>query len=241
MVLPVYFYLQLRNPPQEQWIQLWNAKPLPLSIILGSLLPGIAELTAPLFPRSSARHQQIIALIQVSPLIVATIQTVASNLYPIRNIDVRTRKSAFMPSVRQALFIAGSFSALCHLTILVHILFGWQTFSSIYVPGSSSAVASAGTSKILEGSRLFLQYDYLGITLSTLLWVYYLVVGLSDVSRTYLVSIMLIGNILIGPGAVTSAVLWWRECRFLELMLQAKKAKIPRVLARGVERIPTGI
>ncbi|KIX09425.1 uncharacterized protein Z518_00505 [Rhinocladiella mackenziei CBS 650.93] len=224
-ILPMYFYIQLRNHPGEHYIQLWNAKPLMFSVAIGGLLPGLAEIARPLFPASPLEHQNIIAIMQVSPLMVSAIQYVASNLYPIRNIDVRTRKTAYVPSVQNALVLGGIVSALSHLVIVGYVLLGGQSLLSIYMPNYNKAFQAQGEAKLLEGSRLFLQYDYIGITASVLLWCYYLVIGLSGVDKTLLLIGLVAGDLILGPGAVASGVLWWREHKMLE-QTQAKKKAI---------------
>ncbi|ETN44954.1 uncharacterized protein HMPREF1541_09829 [Cyphellophora europaea CBS 101466] len=217
-ILPLYFFTHLRNPiaPGEHYLQLWNAKPLAYSIVLGVLLPGLAELGGMRLSGTQWRHQAIIAFFQASPLLAAALQWTMSGLYPIRNIDVRTRKIAYMPSLRQALVVAGGFSAIAHMLVLGFLLTGRESFSAVYVPDNTRPVAATGLAKLLEGSRLFLQYDFLGISLSVALWCYYLVKETGEEVSTKTLTFILGGILTAGPGAVGSATLYWRENRLYE-------------------------
>lgn len=203
--------MQLRHRPSEEYIQLWNAAPLPIAFLIGAVLPGLALVTGTLLPRSVISHQQIIAFVQVSPLLIATIQVVGSSLYPIRNLDIRRRRTAALPSIQQVLKYGAIFSGLAHLVILGHAAFGSATLLRIYAPDASAAISASAVDKILEGARYFLQWDLIGITVSTGLWCFYLVSELSDISQTKLAIRLVGGMILFGPGATTSAVLSWRE------------------------------
>jgi hypothetical protein len=211
IVLPMYFWLQLRHRPSEEYIQLWNSAPLPNAFLIGAVIPGLVLVTAPLFPRPVLTHQYIIAVVQASPLLIAVMQNVGSSLYPIRNLDIRRRRTAALPSLQQVLKYGTIFSAGMHLFILGHGIFGSSSLFSIFVPDANAAVSASAMNKILEGARYFLQWDLIGIAASTILWCYYMVAELSDISQNKLVAGLVGSTILFGPGATTSAVLSWRE------------------------------
>lgn len=211
IVLPLYFWIQLSHRPTDDHIQLWNAAPLPIAFLICGILPGLALVAGPLFPRSVLSHQQIIAIVQASPLLIATIQVVGSSLYPIRNLDIRRRRTAALPSLQLVLRCGAIFSGLAHLVILCHAIIGSATLSRIYFPDVNAVVSASAADKILEGAKYFLQWDLIGIIASTGLWCFYLVSNISDISRTSLVFRLVAGNLLFGPGATTSAVLSWRE------------------------------
>lgn len=227
VILPIYFYFSLKNAPthSESYIQLWNAKPLTLAFVIGSLLPGLAEITATVIPRSDLAHQYVIAFMQASPLVMSVIQYVGSGLYPIRNIDVRTRKSAYIPSVQQALLVAGTFSMIAHLITFGNIVFGGLSARSIYLPDSQRPAQASESTLLLEGSRIFLQYDFIGICLSTAFWCAYLITDLFHVSVARLAPVLAFAIVLAGPGAVGCAVLSWREQEILENAQRERKAK----------------
>lgn len=227
VILPIYFYLSLKNQPieTESWISLWNAKPLTLSLVIGSLVPGLAEITAVVLPRSGLVHQHVIAFMQMSPLVMSAVQYIVSGLYPIRNIDVRTRKSAYIPSVQQALLVAGAFSAISHAIVLGNILLGNQSIRSIYMPDSTAVRLAHEGQKLLEGSRLFLQYDYIGIFLSIVLWCNHLITSITRVSNIKLTALLATASLLAGPAAVGCAVLSWREQEMLQRREHARKMR----------------
>ncbi|RMD42208.1 hypothetical protein DV735_g2939, partial [Chaetothyriales sp. CBS 134920] len=65
VILPLYFWIQLRYQPAEHYINLWDAAPLPAAFLIGGILPGLALVTATVLPRSTLTQQQIIALNQL--------------------------------------------------------------------------------------------------------------------------------------------------------------------------------
>lgn len=211
VVLPIYFWIHLTHQPTDAHIQLWNSAPLPYAFLACGIFPGLALISGPLLERSVASHQQIIAIVQASPLLIATIQVCGSSLYPIRSLDIRRRRTAALPSLQQVLRYGAIFSGLAHLVILGHAIIGPASLFSIYYP-SANAVASASTAdKLLQGAKYFLQWDLLGIMTSTGLWCFYMVSELSEISSTSLILRLIGGNLLFGPGATTSVVLSWRE------------------------------
>jgi hypothetical protein len=168
-------------------------------------------MTGTFLPRSVISHQQIIAFVQASPLLIATMQIVGSSLYPIRSLDIRRRRTAALPSLQQVLKLGAAFSGLAHLVILGHIVAGSATLSSVYVPDAEATFSASAVDKILQGAKYFLQWDLIGIIASTGLWCYYMVSELSDISQMSLIVRLVGGVVLFGPGATTSAVLSWRE------------------------------
>jgi len=211
VVLPIYFWLQLQHRPKEAYIQLWDAAPLPFAYIVGGVLPGLALVTRTILPRSAVTHQQIIAVVQASPLIVAIIQSVGSSLYPIRNLDIRRRRTAALPSLQRVLAFCAVFSGLAHLIILGNSIYGSASLSSIFAPDAAATPTAADVNKLLQGARYFLQWDLLGIAASTGLWCYHLLSESSEMNTMALVTRLVGGMLLFGPGATTSAILSWRE------------------------------
>jgi hypothetical protein len=221
VILPIYFWIQLSHRPTDAHIQLWNSAPLPFAFLACGVLPGLALVSGPLFPRSVATHQQIIAIVQASPLLIFAIQAAGSSLYPIRNLDIRRRRTAALPSLQQVLSYSAVFSGLAHLVILGHVILGLVSPLSIYLPSNSAIVSTSAADKLLQGAKYFLQWDLLGIVASTGLWCFYMISEISDIRRTSLILRLIGGNLLFGPGATTSAVLSWRE----EHNVEAAEAK----------------
>jgi hypothetical protein len=211
IILPLYYMVQLQFKPAEHYINLWDAAPLPAAFVIGAVLPGLAMVSSAFLPRSALTHQKILALVQASPLIIRMIQTAGAGLYPIRSLDIRRRRTAALPSVRRALIYSAILSSAAHLTVLAHIVLGYASFTSIYVPNSAAATAAPAATKIMEGAKYFLQWDLIGITLSTALWCYYLIAEFSDMSTAQVALRLVAGNLILGPGATTSMVLSWRE------------------------------
>jgi hypothetical protein len=207
-------------------MQLMHASALPSALILGGYIPALAMLSAPLFPRSPGTHQKIVALVQLSPVLVTLLQYLIAGLLP-NEISRKAqhlhagRKTLppYALALRQAYLLAAFISVTGHLYVLQRIFRSPGLFQSIYIPAANQTVMTSGTDLMLQGALLFLQYDFIIINLSSLLWAYFLLEQTAAFSVQNFGGVVLI-NAILGPGAMVTGLLWWNE----GLAIEGKKA-----------------
>ena len=118
--------------------------------------------------------------------------------------------------VRVCFLLAAASSAFGHLYVKTVILTSGNCVHRVirmYVPSLSTGPPNT-TNILVRGSWLFLQYDLIIISLSSLSWAYLLIRRLGydkAPSRFSLVAYLLLGTLTIGPGATVSLALLWRE------------------------------
>ena len=84
----------------------------------------------------------------------------------------------------------------------------------MYVPFLRTGPAGVGHDVLIYGPWLFLQYDLIVIALSSLSWAYCLLAaGASPLVRPKhrVFILLLIGTVILGPGATVSLALCYRE------------------------------
>lgn len=230
--LPLYFARHLdwlnQTSVQPQAVSEASSQAVPFSFALGAIVPAvIGLLPAWIDPstRSTERHQNILAAWQPDPLWVSMIQQLVVALL------CRHAKSDERKSYRWARFsflLAAASSAIGHLYVKTVILTStdWiHRFTRMYVPFLSKG-PSETTDILVHGPWLFLQYDLIIISLSSLSWGYSLVRRLRPngaPTRLTLVAYLLLGTLTIGPGATVSLLLFWRE-RQLQRLRDIKEA-----------------
>ena len=118
--------------------------------------------------------------------------------------------------VRSSYLIAAASSALGHVYVMVHIFTSIGPkldFVQMYVPFLWAGLSQT-PDILVSGPWLFLQYDLMIISLSSLSWAYLLVGRLLPggmLSMLRLVAILGSGALMVGPGAAVSLALFWRE------------------------------
>lgn len=218
--LPLYFAEHLRWLDQSsfapQAIDESAARAIPFSFIIGALIPAVVGMLPTwLGPahRSTQRQQTILAAWQLDPLWVSGIQSL------IIIIARKLEHSKYQGShrwVRRALLLAAFSSAIGHTYVMGFCIGSTEpslSFSRMYVP----LVFDSPKEKediLLRGPWLFLQFDLIIITLSSLSWIHALLSRLvpgETVLRPNLILALTVGALTIGPGATVSLGLAWRE------------------------------
>lgn len=216
IALPLYYYHHLR------WVgatadrlcptELASARALPLSFSLGALLPTIIGMLPTWYPRSNELHQTVLAAWQPDPVWVSVIQ---SALVVVFQTTERSTTTAVW-WVRFSYLMAAASSASGHLYTASSLLLSTDPalgFVRVYVPFLFSGPRGA-QERLANGPWLFLQYDLIIISLSSLSWAYLLVdrlVAKQASIRKLLPVMFLVGGVVLGAGAVVSLALFWRE------------------------------
>lgn len=220
-------------------VDLDKARALPLSFILGAVIPVVIGMAPTWFGpkvRTAEAHQIILAAWQADPLWVSWILNCTAHA----GAWIRGRKVAGTADddrrkaywwVRASYLLAASSSAMGHLYVVGRTLRSSNreavNFVRMYVPLLSPIIAGpAGTNLnnnnniFVRGPWLFLQYDLIIISLSSLSWAFLLLLRQQQTpprgqhlsrSINLLGLILLAGSLTIGPGATVSLALFVRE------------------------------
>lgn len=180
-------------------------------------------------------HQQAFtALFQVSPLIFVGIQQVAARL--IKTLDQgRERSDTDNLFVMGSYILAGLSSAAAHIYVMMVLLFTKNariTFSRVYFP-SLAKIDQWAPSNITEGAHLFLQYDWIIIHLTCMLYAYFLLEphletltrhlkAPSGPSKLVAQLLVIMTTIVLGPGTVVSFAFAAREYGLQKSSMAAK-------------------
>ena len=171
--------------------------------------------------RPDHTHQVILAAWQLDPLWVSLVQGVAVFLLKrvlLRSGNTDNDEAKAVWWTRASYLLAALSSALGHLYVLGTICFSDDlrlSYTRLYVPILLSE-PNGSDRKLMGGPWLFLQYDLIIIALSSLSWAYLLSVKLvhgKAAADSSILMALILGGIILGPGATVSLVLWWREDR----------------------------
>lgn len=230
IVLPLYCLVHLRNRSANQAsaVPLSEAKALLPTTALGLFLPLILILPPTMGCR--IEHQQaFIALFQASPFIFVLIQQIVTRL--IKALDEhRSLSNSSKPFVVASYIFAGLSSAAAHIYVLIISLFAKNTriaFNRVFIP-SLDKIDPRAPSKITEGAHLFLQYDWIIINLTCMLYVYLLLEAHMEIlirhmnipsvsSKVVIMLLVTITTVILGPGAAVSFA-----CAIIENRLQGR-------------------
>lgn len=214
--MPLYFRQHLKwldeSRQQLRSVDLAAARALPVSFCFGALLPAVIGMLPTWYPRPDELHQNILAAWQPDPVWVSIIQAIL--VWVLRSNDQSDVKAVWW--TRFAYLFAAASSALGHLYTFGSILTSSEpllTFVRTYVPFLFSGPHGADQ-KLANGPWLFLQYDLIIISLSCMSWAYILVTRALPANESilrFLPIIFLLGGVVLGPGAVVSLALFWRE------------------------------
>ena len=217
IILPLYCLVHLRNRSANQAsaVPLSEAKALLPTTALGLFLPLI--LILPPIMGCRIEHQQaFIALFQVSPFIFVLIQQVVARLIKVLD-EHRSLPNSSKSFVVASYIFAGLSSAAAHIYVLMISLLAQDNriaFSRVFIP-SLGKIDPQAPSKITEGAHLFLQYDWIIINLTCILYVYLLLeahlqilnrhLNIPSVSSKVVVILLItITTVVLGPGAAVS-------------------------------------
>ncbi|KAK2749194.1 hypothetical protein FQN57_006809 [Myotisia sp. PD_48] len=223
LILPIYMYFHMRwwcKTPKgsDMRVPLHHAKVLSFSVLAGAFLPAAVLLLPPYVDRDPTSHQAITAIFQASPVFVFVIQhaisKITSRFSGSRQQMISDESTQY---VQRAYLLTGLIAALAHLYVFA-VSLGTENsalgFSRIFVP-SPEQVLRSSDSIVKEGALLFLQYDWIITNVACVLWIFFLLrgslegpFGLHDIAKV----LGLCGLALaLGPGAMGSLGLWWRE------------------------------
>lgn len=229
-ILPLYYFTQSAHTPEKLGtLPINHAKSLFPTTIITLILPAIFTLLPPLVNRSPSTQQTISALFQISPLAAVLLQHSLARLlrtavFPKekekegeKGEEKQKQNQADKPYICRTYLTSALFTSLSHVYVLTTALTTTQpqaSFTRIYLP-RSARVAPAAKDTIFQGALLFLQYDWVLINVSSGLWLYTILRPhlflTSGLRRAVAFLGTLAGFVLLGPGAVVSLGLWWRE------------------------------
>lgn len=229
--LPLYYAQHLDWVSQAritQVVDLGQARALPLSFILGALIPAVVGM-APTWlgpnVRSAEAHQTILAAWQPDPLWVSWIfmctAHAGTRIFG-RSADTRDSRRKAYWWVRTSYLVAAISSVLGHLYVMGRIMGSSSDAVSLvrmYVPFPLPGPSGMDDNIFARGPWLFLQYDLIIISLSSVSWAFLLlqqVLQNRRLSRGTLGLILLAGSLTIGPGATVSLALLVRENHLIE-------------------------
>ena len=184
--------------------------------------------------RSAQQHQNILAAWQPDPIWVCLIQALITTISSTTHVE----KQAIWWTCTSYLLAASS-STLGHMYTFGSVAFSSDPaidFTRMYVPFLTTGPPGS-EKKLANGPWLFLQYDLIIISLSSLSWAYILVNRLHPqhhISPMLLALVFLLGAVVLGPGATVSLALLWRET-----LLHKARAAQARVRRREIERSST--
>ena len=229
--LPLFYSLHLewnRRASITRAEDVETARFLPLGFVLGAVVPVVVGM-APTWlgpgVRTAEAHQVILAAWQLDPVWVSWILqgTVFAGTWFIgRSADApEDRRKAYW-WVCFSFLLAALLSALGHIYVVSGIISSHRedtSFTRMYVPFPFVGPMETEENILVRGPWLFLQYDFIIISSSSLSWAYLLLrhslLGQRS-SQAILVLTLVAGTITVGPGATVSLALLVRESQLSE-------------------------
>ncbi|KAI9730792.1 MAG: hypothetical protein M1818_008072 [Claussenomyces sp. TS43310] len=229
IILPIYYTTHIEWASQKKVSQvasLDRARALTPAFILGVVAPT-ATIMAPTWIgpdyRSAEYHQTLVAIFMLSPVWVSSIQEVATRASAWQRQGSSTRRD----KTKASMWTRAVYLQTCVVSAAGHLYPMYKIFTAknpenvnltrLYIP-SPFEPPSGTTDVLVIGSWLFLQYDHIIISLSSLSWVLVLLRKTKvaeQLATSTMICRLLIGSVLIGPGATVSLALYFRE-GFLE-------------------------
>lgn len=224
--LPLYFASHIQWTSQNNIMRVENvekAMALPVSFLLGAVVPALIGM-APTWlgpdSRTAVYHQRILAAWQLDPIWVSWILTmfvwVLQTCLTSTGPPTPDNKPKAHEWIRASYMLAAASSASGHLYVLGRIFTSESSKVNLvrmYLPFPFAGLAQA-EDIFVWGPWLFLQYDLIIITLSSISWAFFLLDNLrlpQRSSRGTLALLLLAGCATIGPGATVSLALYIRE------------------------------
>lgn len=222
--LPLYFAQQLRQERRDE--QRGDLKDhqlvcaIPVGFCVGAVFPlviGMLPTWTGFGSRDARVHQLILAAWQPDPLWVSLVQsTIVVVMHSVGVGRVKDRCSAHMWAIF-SYALGGIVSLAGHVFLLATVAASGLDPVRMFVPYMLKGPADT-PDILVKGPWLFLQYDFLIIAISSLSWVYMLLLRLnrSDVGLPFVLTLpMLVGSVILGPGSVVALGLIWREVQFM--------------------------
>ncbi|KAL1638038.1 hypothetical protein SLS58_009059 [Diplodia intermedia] len=222
-VLPLYFLVFFNAShgvtywmPAERCIPQSVSKALLPSLILGFLLPSALMV---LLGAESQYIQEVIALWQLTPVLVSPLSMVLSELQSEpaalkeSNAPVEDYQGFDMPHLKRLYHVLFFIASAVHVGVLAFLgLSSDMSIAGAFVPVHPTSPVST----VAAGMKIFFQFDLLMTVLMMFVW---LVLNVWDMKRVGIVGlpalkavgVLLLGNLLVGPGATVVAFWKWRE------------------------------
>jgi hypothetical protein len=161
--------------------------------------------------------QNFAALWQVSPMLVPIFCSVFGYYYRTANGLPRCQRTANetpqdLPHLKNLYLVTGLSGLVFHFFCISKIVLSRQvSLTSVFWPDFSAEAKPFG-----EGLRAIFMTDFWGFYVATYVWLCMAVwdvkrVGRSTVNVRKAAALIALGHLVVGPGAVMSAVWYWRE------------------------------
>jgi hypothetical protein len=223
--LPVYYALHLEWVSHTKIVRatkLDKARSIPVAFILGAVIPWLVGMAPTwLGPNVDAEvHQTILFFWQPDPVWVSGILTAAvstSTWLFSRSAGGRNDQAKIRWWVRTSYLLAATSSALGHLYVAGRIINSNSeavAFLRMYVPLQLVGPSGTEYNIFAGGPWLFLQFDFIIISLSSLSWAFLLLRETSlrrKLSTSGLTLCLTAGFLILGPGSTVSLALLARE------------------------------
>ncbi|KAF2734443.1 hypothetical protein EJ04DRAFT_603209 [Polyplosphaeria fusca] len=196
-----------------------DAQAIQISFLFGALCPAVVGMLptwlGPVY-RSARQHQIVLAVWQPDPFWVSAIYALVSGFGPLTSPRARQSTRHSYPWVRATYVLAAVCSAAGHLCTVAQMINSSGEpklgLTHMYMPSFTGP--SETTNILTSGPRLFLQYDLVIIAISSLSWAFLLCRSALEMrawQQIRLAFCMMLGALVIGPGATVSLVLLVRE------------------------------
>lgn len=234
--MPLYYALHLSwllTAPRAATsaVDLRGARVIPFGFLLGAFLPaviGMLPTWTGAAARSAGDHQRILAAWQPDPLWVSLTQSAL--VFGLGRL-LRTEGRGSSPRDQVSCWVRGAYllaamSSVCgHVYTMITVLLDPQlSLWHMYVPSGRYGPSGVSDEILIRGPWLFLQWDLIIISLSSVSWVGVLLhhafrkpCGLWTIKVGLALTL---GSVVIGPGATVSLALVIRE-KHLERLRKA--------------------
>ncbi|KAJ5094293.1 hypothetical protein N7456_010154 [Penicillium angulare] len=186
------------------------------ALVIGFIVPTILIF----FPfKDPIIHQGIIAFWQPAPLLVSCLtmifaiaETMISSALGWKK-DYSRSPNNDVPHLKMIYQATGLVSACLHLSLIIGCLLSAElSLTRLFFPENSFAPVNT----LGDGVFVFFQNDFLLVTAACLLWFLLSIwdmnrSGLSDIDLRVALSTLVVGYVVIGPGATAATVWLWRE------------------------------
>lgn len=232
--MPIYYavYTFISDAESYWWslnrrIPMEHSKTILPATLIGYALPTILMFVHWDHP-STAQNFEV--LWQFAPMLVPFLLTVSGavyrRLYKIKSLASVSDYSEDIPYLKNLYAITGILGVILHFTIMAKLL--GSSAPNISVRSVFGPDFAPGPKSLGEGLRNLFLVDFLGFVLATYVWCVSAVWDLKRVGRTTVhvgkaSLLLLVAHVFIGPGAVHSAVWYWREERLGRTMFIKQK------------------
>ncbi|KAJ5287811.1 hypothetical protein N7478_003497 [Penicillium angulare] len=220
-IAPVYFAMSLFASRRANFfVQPGRYVPAAKFILPALVIGFIVPTSLIFFPFKDPIIQQgVIAFWQPAPLLVSCLTMIFSTAETIVSSALGWNKycprkpNNDLPHLRMIYQVTGVVSACLHLSLIIGCLLSAElSLTRLFVPESS--FAPVGT--LADGVFIFFRNDFLLVTAACVLWCLLSIwdmnrSGLSEIDLRIALGALVVGDVVIGPGATAATVWLWRE------------------------------